>query len=202
MKPDPVTLKDTSTSRPPHPNGNFLGRCVDVIALGNRLQQYQDNPPYIAEQVVLVFGANELGEDGKPVFLAQEYTLSGGKKAKLRKHLEGWRGKPYTDEEIKRDGIPLDKLCGQACSMNVIHKTSAKGNVYAMIDSLARPPKGVEVPVVAGYERGEWWEKRKEEYRAEVDRYLAGAAAKKAAHDAGFEDYEDAPEVDGDGLPF
>ena len=39
-----------------------------------------------------------------------------GKKATLRKLLEGWRGKAFTDEELK-DGFDLSKLVGLGCQL-------------------------------------------------------------------------------------
>jgi hypothetical protein len=58
-----------------------------------------------AFKIVLLFElCNETIErDGKtaPISINKEYTLSLGKKSVLRKHLETWRGRPFTDEELK-----------------------------------------------------------------------------------------------------
>jgi hypothetical protein len=48
----------------------------------------------------------EIEKDGKkldlPRAISRRYTMSLGKKANLRKDLEAWRGKPFTDDEVRR----------------------------------------------------------------------------------------------------
>lgn len=65
------------------------------------------------------------GEKGQysPVWGAQ-FTNSIGKKANLRGLLEGWRGKPFTDEELK--GFDLSKLLGLPCMLVI--QPNSKGN--------------------------------------------------------------------------
>ncbi len=180
---DPVTLRDTGTERANHPAGAFVGRCVDVIDLQHTVDQFPGQPAYLVQKVVLVFAAEEFDEKGQLITVHREYTLSGGKKAALRRHLESWRGKPYTDDEIKQKGIPLDKLAAVPVTFNVIHKTSAKGNVYAYIDTLSPVPKGSTAPHVLGYERAPFWVKRKEEYAKVAAAFLAQHQQDDPGHD-------------------
>ena len=52
----------------------------------------------------------EIEKDGKkldlPRAISRRYTMSLGKKANLRKDLEAWRGKPFTDDEVRRILMP------------------------------------------------------------------------------------------------
>ena len=58
-------------------------------------------------------------------------------KAALRKFLEGWRGKPYADNE----DIDLSKLLGQPCLLKVKHRTSGD-RVFHEVESASLPVLG------------------------------------------------------------
>ena len=76
------------------------------------------------------------------MLISKEYSLSLGKKANLRRDLEGWRGREFTADELK--GFAVEKVLDKPCMLNVIHKTSASGNVYAVITGISALPKGVQ----------------------------------------------------------
>jgi hypothetical protein len=200
---DKKTVKDEAP--PPHDEGQFAAICVDVIDLGLNVETYQQNPPEIKDKTVLLFRTESV-RDGKPQHIHQEFSTSMGKKSNMRKFLESWRGKPYTDEEVKKQGIPLDRLEGVLCLMTVAHKVSGKGNTYAFIQSIAPlPPKMRDgAPTAEGYERAEFWAKRKAEYAASVEAHGAktGHGAKAAGGSAGFADYPESMDEQDDDLPF
>jgi hypothetical protein len=75
------------------------------------------------------------------------YTASLSEKAILRQHLEAWRGKPFTPEEL--EGFELDVLLGKPVMISVLHRES-NGKTYANISSLSRLPKGMEAPKAEG----------------------------------------------------
>lgn len=84
-------------------------------------------------------------ENGEqPQSISKEFTLSMHEKATLRKFLEGWRGKGFTDDEAK--SFDITKLLGVACMLSVIHKTSKSGKIYAEISSVSSMPKGYACP--------------------------------------------------------
>lgn len=158
-------------AKPPHPDGSYPAACVDLIDLGETVDVYQGTTN-ILPKIVLVFQTNaEDPETHKPLEIHIELTNSFGKKAKLRKLLEGWRGRPYSDEEA-RAGVPLHKLEKQNAILNVIHKTAqASGNTYAIIDTIMPPMRGMAAVVPTGYVRAEFWAKRKADYAAAVAQY-------------------------------
>lgn len=85
----------------------------------------------------------EAGE--QPYTLGKEFTLSLNEKATLRKFLESWRGKPFTEEEGRAFDITV--LLDKPCMLNVIHKVSkASGKVYAEIASVSPMMKGIACP--------------------------------------------------------
>jgi hypothetical protein len=91
--------------------------------------------------------SNELADfDGtqKPLSVSKEFTLSMNEKSSLRKMLESWRGKAFTESEA--NAFDITKLMGVPCMVNVIHVTSGKGNQYENITSITPLPKGMEKP--------------------------------------------------------
>ena len=59
----------------------------------------------------------------KPRAISETYTNSLGEKANLRKMLENWRGRAFTQEEM--DGFDLRNVLGKACMISVVHGTKA-----------------------------------------------------------------------------
>lgn len=78
-----------------------------------------------------------------PLTIGSFYTASMNEKATLRKHLEGWRGKAFTDDEAA--AFDVSKLLGQAAMLNVIEKESG-GKTYSNIAGLSKLPRGMEAP--------------------------------------------------------
>jgi hypothetical protein len=67
------------------------------------------------------------------------YTLSLNEKANLRKDLESWRGKAFSDAEIE-NGFDIEKLIGANCYLNIAQNDKGK-SVISAINPL---PKGME----------------------------------------------------------
>lgn len=84
----------------------------------------------------------EKGE--QPFSISKEYTLSMHEKAILRHDLSSWRGKPFSDDEAKE--FDITKLLTVACMLNVTHKMSKNGNVYANVTAITPIPKGMSCP--------------------------------------------------------
>lgn len=128
------------------PPGVHIGRCFKLVDLGTQEETYEGESKLLPKVCVYweLTGEDEQGQplmdsDGNPMVIWQEYTMSLGKKAKLRAALESWRGKSFTDEELK--GFDVSKLLGAYCMVNVTHKTSAtSGKTYAQVSSLTPLP--------------------------------------------------------------
>lgn len=89
----------------------------------------------------------EYEKDGQtvegPMTLGSFYTASMNEKATLRKHLESWRGRSFTDEEAAQ--FDVSSILGKACMLSVVHSESG-GKVYANIASIGAMPKGIPIP--------------------------------------------------------
>ena len=206
QKPDPVTARSNDKPFPLHPEGQFAARCVDVIDLGEAVINYPGTQPYLAQKVVLIFWTGEKDEEsGKVLNLSNEFTLSMGKKANMRKFLEAWRGKSYTDDEAKQ-GVPIDRLYGAGALLSTEHKPTNSGKTFCAISSIAPLPKQMQgiLPKADGieYERDEWWGKKREQYAKEAEEFRKQSRPKSSkAAEPDFADFPEAQDGDDD-LPF
>ncbi len=109
----------------PVPAGVTQGVCYAVVDIGTHIDPTFNKAK---RQVIICWETpNEtINIEGKevPRTISAFYTASLGKKANLRAMLDGWRGRPFTDEELK--GFELNKVLGVNCLLNVIHEPSKK----------------------------------------------------------------------------
>ena len=129
--------------------GTVQAVCAAVWDLGIQETEYKGEKKK-QHKIVIAWELNQLINDpeggeyhGKPYMLSKTYTLSLGEMATLRQHLESWRGKPFTREEVL-SGIDLEKLYGVNCYLGVVHQTGKNGNEYANITAVLPLPKGIE----------------------------------------------------------
>jgi hypothetical protein len=62
----------------------------------------------------------------------------------LRKQLEGWRGKAFSDDEAAQ--FDISKLLGKSCMLSVV-ETEKGGKTYSNIASIGKLPKGIPEPI-------------------------------------------------------
>lgn len=118
--------------------------CIGIYDLG---EQYNEKFGNTSRKCVFQFEipGETVTIDGeeKARVISETYTASLGEKANLRKVLESWRGRPFTQEELR--GFDLQNVLGAPCMLNVIHEENSKGNTFAKIASVTRLAKGMEV---------------------------------------------------------
>lgn len=85
---------------------------------------------------------NEKMEDGRPFVASKIYTLSASQKSNLRKDLENWRAKKFTDEELET--FDLTKLLGVP-AMLTMAETEKDGNKRTNITAVSALPKGTQL---------------------------------------------------------
>lgn len=128
--------------------GNYVARCVKMIHYGTITEDYQGTPR-TANKVQLSWELptelkvfkEENGE--QPYMLSKEFTLSMHEKSSLRKWLEAWRGKNFSNNES--EAFDITNLVGKACMLNVIH-TTKNDKTYANISGVSSVPKGLTCP--------------------------------------------------------
>lgn len=135
------------------PSGSHIAVCNMVADCG--LQPGSAQFPQPKRKVYLRFEIPaervEYEKDGKklegPLTIGKFYTASMNEKATLRKHLEGWRGKSFTDQEA--EVFDVGKLLGVACMLSVVEE-DRDGKTYSNIASIGKLPKGMAHPVAEG----------------------------------------------------
>lgn len=122
------------------PVGTQQAVCVFVNDIGLQRSVYQGKE-LVKHQVIITWESSEkmtTGEyAGKPFMLSKYYTLSLNEKANLRKDLEAWRGRQFSEEELK--AFDLENLIGANCLLNVV----ATENDKRKIASIMPLPKGM-----------------------------------------------------------
>lgn len=134
-----VASKGSGTTFTPCPSGSHVAACCDVEDLGIIKTEFAGKPKS-QHKVNLIWQVAETRDDGKPYQVRKRYTLSLHEKASLRKDLESWRGRPFTDDEL--EGFDLESLLGVACMLSVVHNAVA-GKVYANVAAIMKLPKGI-----------------------------------------------------------
>lgn len=127
----------------PVPEGTYVALCVRVIDLGTQVTTFKGAEKN-QRKVLIAWEVPEVPVefDGEtaPALLMSSYTASLHEKAALRKHLEAWRGKRFTDDELA--GFDLKNVIGKPCQVQVLH--SEDGN-YANVAAIMAVPKGLPI---------------------------------------------------------
>lgn len=149
----PLMAKDTGGGGDytPVPEGTHLAICNMVVDLGLQETTYLGNATtkhqcYIRWELPherLKWQDRDGNEREGPMSIGKTYTLSLSDKANLRKDLETWRGKAFTEQEL--DGFDLFNLLVKGCQVTVVH-AHKEGKTYANVRGIAGWPKGVPIP--------------------------------------------------------
>jgi hypothetical protein len=76
--------------------------------------------------------------DGRPFAIFKNYTFSWSEKANLRLDLQSWRGKPFTQEEMRK--FDLKNVLGAWCMLNIIERAGQNGKTYSNVDGVTPVP--------------------------------------------------------------
>lgn len=141
-----LTVKESGGgSYPVIEAGSYPARCVGVIDLGIQHNEFTGKDQ---ERVRLVWELPtervEMDGEDKPRWLSKPYTASLHEKATLRKDLDAWRGKPFTQEELS--GFDLHNVLNAPCILSVVNQEGKNGSVYAKVGGISKIMKGMEVP--------------------------------------------------------
>ena len=112
--------------------GLYPAVCFALIDLGTQDNEYQGKK-ITQRKVILKFELlDEFSEEDKRIVLSQIYTLSMNEMSKFRKHLKGWRGRDFTDEELS--GFEPKNILNTNVILNVIENDKGR----AIIDGMAK----------------------------------------------------------------
>src|SRR6478735_3792609 len=100
-------LPSPSGNFTPPPAGTFPAICYRILDLGTQHGSYKGKPR-VAHKILISWEIKDdeaVMEDGRPMSIHQNYTWSMNEKAALRKDLESWRGKRFTEADFGENGF-------------------------------------------------------------------------------------------------
>jgi hypothetical protein len=111
--------------------------CSGVVDLGSRKNQFGNN----VRSVLIQFEIPEIRSDeDKPRVQSRMFTLSMHEKSRLRELLESWRGKRFTEEDLKDKKWDVCQMIGENAMLQILHDKKGE-NTYAKIKNIL-PYKG------------------------------------------------------------
>ena len=142
-----IAKKKESENIPPLDNGTYMFVCIGVIDIGEQRNEAFKN---YSDKVIFIFEIPsetlEIDGEQKPRWLSKEYTVSLSSKSNLKKDIESWLSRPFTEEEVK-DGFDLAAMLGRSGQISVIVEDSKDGTKqYNKITSILGIPKGMPSP--------------------------------------------------------
>lgn len=133
----------------PAPLGVHSAVCCDVRDLG-LLETTWQGETRTKHKILLSWQIAEDRDDGKPWLCSKRYTLSLHEKSALRKDLESWRGRPFTEAELA--GFDVETIIGVPCLLNITHR-SVGDATYANVVGVTPLMKGLVPMRVREYVR-------------------------------------------------
>ena len=141
-----MIVEDTGGNFERCPAGVQLARCYRIVDLGTQKTEFKGQTKYLHKIMVgwEIHGSRDDGtplkmNDGRPFAIFKNYTLSWSDKANLRFDLQSWRGKPFTQEEMRR--FDLKTVLGAWCMLNIIERPAKTGNkIYSNVDGVTPVP--------------------------------------------------------------
>lgn len=130
----------------PIAEGVHMAVCSQLIDLGMQVNKFKEDS--VQDKAMIVWEVDESYtkddvEHNRTI--SKEYTMSLHDKATLKKDLQAWRGKPFTEDELK--GFSIINVLNKGCQLQIMHETKNE-KTYANIVSIMGMPKGVSaIPV-------------------------------------------------------
>jgi len=142
-----ITLSADNKRFEPAPEGVHIARCVSVIFAGTYDSEWKGKKrkrTLLRLTWELPLALKTEGDfAGEPFLVSKTYTASLSEKADLFKMLVAWRGKKFTDDELK--AFAIGKLVGKYCQIQIVHE-DVDGTTYANISTVMAIPAGTPLP--------------------------------------------------------
>jgi len=131
--------------------GNYVARCYKMIEIGTVDETYNGELKRVKKVQLTWELPTEMEifheEKGyEPYVVSKTYTLSMHEKSNLRRDLESWRGKGFTELEAAK--FDITKLLGVPCMLNIIHRPGKvdPSKNYVEVSNISSMPKGIDCP--------------------------------------------------------
>ena len=141
-----IVSASESNSYTPIEEGTYMAVCFGLIDTGDEYSEKFDkcSPKFMILWELV--GAGTITVDGREInrSVSQKYSRSLSPKSNLRKDLRAWRGREFTDDELKR--FDMVNILGAPCQIQIINQTS-NGKTYSNIAAIMNLPKGMPRPI-------------------------------------------------------
>ena len=130
----------------PIEEGTYIALCYGLVDIGDVYsEKFDKSMPKFMILWELV-GAGTITVDGREYnrSVSNSYSKSLSPKSNLRKDLRAWRGREFTDDELKR--FDMVNILSAPCQIQIINATS-NGKTYSKIAAIMNLPKGMPKPV-------------------------------------------------------
>lgn len=154
-----LTARDTGDSNfTPVPQGMHLARCYRVVDLGTQKTEYKGQVKHLPK-IMLLFEVHGNDDDnrpivtqkGEPMSISKNFTRSLVEKATLRKDLQTWRGREFTQAEL--NGFELKNVLGSWATISVIKALGNNGKEYTNIATINSVPSAMKASLPQGFNK-------------------------------------------------
>lgn len=139
-----MIVSNSGGSFTPCPAGSHIAICIGYVDLGTQNETFEGKQKIQRKLRIMWELCEEKRDDGKLFTTGKTYTNSLGDRASLRKHLESWRSRPFTPEELK--GFNLDNIVGKPCLLTIVHKAKQDGSIGDSIGGISPLHRSMPVP--------------------------------------------------------
>lgn len=163
------------------PAGLHPAVCVDVVDEGFKPTKFGDK-----HKVRFVFQLEEKNTKGYRFTVSAWFNLSMHENSSMRQFLETWRGRAFSETELRPPGFDMESVIGKPCTLTVVHSNSS-GKTYANIDGIAPHSNRMGAPLQPeGYTRVQDREEQPAQAAAAAAPVGVGAAAGMEEDDIPF----------------
>jgi len=143
-----IAKDNGGASIPPLEDGVYLAICSGLIDLGiQKSEQFNNESRKMMIQYQIIGEDIEFNGETIARKMHKQYGFSLGSKSNLRKDLESWRGKAFTDGELQ--GFNMTNIMNVPCQLQIINKERVGKSNYNDIAGIMALPKGQKVDRLA-----------------------------------------------------
>ena len=115
------------------PPGSYEAVCYRLVDAGTAEEDYKGEISK-KHKLYIFWEIPELKlDDGRPYSIFNGYTNSLNERSNLRRDLQAWRNKPFSDEELEE--FDLTKLLGVTCKINVVMNANGNPKISGVFSS-------------------------------------------------------------------
>lgn len=130
-----LIISETSNSFEVAETGIHRAVCCDIVDIGKQVNKFTgEEQDKLRIHWMIEQKMTKGPYAGKPLGVVKYYTKSLHKKSNLRKDLDKWRGRPFTEDELK--GFDMEKVIGSCCQLNIMASEKDPENKRFVADVL------------------------------------------------------------------